>query len=147
MADDALDVTVIGRLLPDEASALAIGARDEDPIGHDGVHMRVEPRAVREALNLEEAAGLGLREADVVGPFSLPARELVGEDPEDGCGQVGTVCVARITTIVVVSLQQSPCVASDHVAGRMNTGRSMISRRALDDALVGSLDGGLPRAV
>jgi len=41
-----------------------------------------------DTANLEETAGLGLREADVVGPFSLPPRELVGEDPEDGRGQV-----------------------------------------------------------
>jgi len=49
----------------------------------------VEARAVREALNLEHTSGLGRREADGVGSFPLPARELVGEDPEDRRGQAG----------------------------------------------------------
>ena len=43
----------------------------------------------RDTANLEKTAGLGLRESQVVGPRSLPARELVGKDPEDGRGQVG----------------------------------------------------------
>jgi hypothetical protein len=96
-------VLIAGRVLPDEAHALSIGACDEDPVGDQRVCVGVEARAVREsaegpaepgcprtkALNLEHTSGLGRREADVVGPFSLPARELVGEDPEDRRGQVG----------------------------------------------------------
>ena len=51
--------------------------------------MRVEARAVCEALDLQETAGLRVGDAKVVGPFALPARELVGEDPEDGRRELG----------------------------------------------------------
>jgi len=88
-AHDVNNIVVVRRVLPDEARALAIRARDEDPLRDKRVRVRIEPCAVREALNLEKTAGLGLRESQVVGPRSLPARELVGEDPEDGRGQVG----------------------------------------------------------
>ncbi len=45
-------------------------------------------RAVREALDLQETAGLRVCDAAVVGELALPARELVGEDPDDRRGEL-----------------------------------------------------------
>ena len=92
-AHDVRHFLVRGRVLPDEARALAIGACDEDPLDagrgrSSRVGVRVEARAVREALDLQETAGLRVRDAEVVGPLALPARELVGEDPEDRRGEL-----------------------------------------------------------
>ena len=80
-AADPLDVIIIRRIQPDEARALAIGARDEHALGHERVRVRVEPGAVCEALNFEHTTGLGRREAAVVGPLSLPVCDLVGKEP------------------------------------------------------------------
>ena len=87
-AHDVRHVLVGGRVLPEEARALSIGAWDEDPVGDHRVGVRVEARAVREALNLQETAGLRVCDAEVVGPLALPAREFVGEDPEDRCREL-----------------------------------------------------------
>ena len=88
-ADDERHVVIAGRVLPDETRAQSIGACDEDPVGDQRVGVGVQTRAVRKALDLQETAGLRVCDAKVVGPLALPSRELVGEDPEDGRGQVG----------------------------------------------------------
>lgn len=74
-ADDALDVIVVRRILPNETHGLSLGARDEDPLRNQRVRVRVEPRAIGEALDLEHAARLRGHDADLVGAVSLPARD------------------------------------------------------------------------
>lgn len=87
-AHDVRHILVGGRGLPDEARALSIGACDENPVGDHRVGVRVEASAVREALDLQETAGLRVCDAEAVGPLALPAREFVGEDPEDRCREL-----------------------------------------------------------
>ena len=52
-AHDTRNVLIGGRVLPDETRALSIGAREEDPVGHERVCVRIETCAVCEALNLQ----------------------------------------------------------------------------------------------
>jgi len=73
---------------PSGTTAWACGYRRAEPASPQKARRsRGCPRT--KALDLQETAGLRVCDAKVVGPLALPARELVGEGPEDRRGQVG----------------------------------------------------------
>ena len=87
--DESLDVGVGRRWEAMKASRAVgcVGCLGEDALGDERVSVRPDASAVREALDLEHAAGLRLGDAGVLRLRALPSGDLVGEGTEHVAGQ------------------------------------------------------------